>query len=76
MHPEAAATSKTPLIFSKKIALVRDLPDDTILVTMAVKALFTNTPQKANLHAIRCSLSPDHTSTVTKSLTKFILEHN
>uniref|UniRef100_A0A674IUK7 Reverse transcriptase domain-containing protein n=1 Tax=Terrapene triunguis TaxID=2587831 RepID=A0A674IUK7_9SAUR len=53
-----------------------DLPENTILATMDVEALYTNIPQKDGLQAVRNSIPDNVTANLVADLCDFVLTHN
>ncbi|XP_065424163.1 uncharacterized protein LOC135975776 [Chrysemys picta bellii] len=55
---------------------IGDLPENTILATMDVEALYTNIPHKDGLPAIRNSIPDNVTANLVAELCDFVLTHN
>ncbi|XP_065450465.1 uncharacterized protein LOC103307061 isoform X4 [Chrysemys picta bellii] len=53
-----------------------DLPENTILATVDVEALYTNIPQKDGLQAVRNSIPDNVTANLVAELCDFVLNHN
>ncbi|XP_077674347.1 uncharacterized protein LOC144265548 [Eretmochelys imbricata] len=62
--------------FLRKLQSIGDLPENTILATMDVEALYTNTPHKDGLQAVRNSIPDNVTANLVAELCDFVLTHN
>ncbi|XP_074800310.1 uncharacterized protein LOC141982282 [Natator depressus] len=62
--------------FLRKLQFIGDLPENTILATMYVEALYTNIPHKDGLQAIRNSIPDNVTANLVAELCDFVLTHN
>ena len=62
--------------FLRKIQSINNLPDDTILATMDVEALYTNIPHVDGLQAIRNIILDKTTAHLATELCHFVLTHN
>ncbi|XP_065414590.1 uncharacterized protein LOC135973774 [Chrysemys picta bellii] len=62
--------------FLRKLQSIGDLPENTILATMDVEALYTNIPHKDGLQAIRNSIPDNVTANLVAELCDFVLTHN
>ncbi|CAM5157467.1 unnamed protein product [Eretmochelys imbricata] len=62
--------------FLRKLESIGDLPDNTILATMDVEALYTNIPHKDGLQAVRNTIPDNVTANLVAELCDFVLTHN
>ncbi|KAM7176581.1 uncharacterized protein RBU57_002185 [Macrochelys suwanniensis] len=62
--------------FLRKLQSIGDLPDNTILATMDVEALYTNIPHNDGLQAVRNSIPDTTTANLVAELCDFVLTHN
>ncbi|CAM5115567.1 unnamed protein product [Eretmochelys imbricata] len=62
--------------FLRKLQSIGDLPDNTILATMDVEALYTNIPHKDGLQAVRNTIPDNVTANLVAELCDFVLTHN
>ncbi|CAM5112749.1 unnamed protein product [Eretmochelys imbricata] len=62
--------------FLRKLQSTSDLPDNTILATMDVEALYTNIPHKDGLQAVRNTIPDNVTANLVAELCDFVLTHN
>ncbi|CAM5130490.1 unnamed protein product [Natator depressus] len=62
--------------FLRKLQSIADLPDNTILATMDVEALYTNIPHKDGLQAIKNTIPDNVTANLVAELCDFVLTHN
>ncbi len=62
--------------FLSRLHALGDLPENILLATMDVKALYTNIPHCDGLQAIKDSLSDVQVGEAACDLAKFVLEHN
>ncbi|XP_067413152.1 uncharacterized protein [Emydura macquarii macquarii] len=62
--------------FLRKLQSIGDLPENTILATMDVEALYTNIPHKDGLQAIRNIFPDDDMEHLVAELCDFVLTHN
>ncbi|XP_074803977.1 uncharacterized protein LOC141984659 [Natator depressus] len=62
--------------FLRKLQSIGDLPKNTILTTMDVEALYTNSPHKDGLQAVRNSIPDNVTANLMAELCDFVLTHN
>ncbi|XP_070543722.1 uncharacterized protein [Ptychodera flava] len=62
--------------FLCKIQPIKNLPQNTLLVTLDVEALYTNIPHTDGLEAIRNVIPNEETAEYTYQLAKFVLTHN
>uniref|UniRef100_A0A8C4VK70 Reverse transcriptase domain-containing protein n=1 Tax=Gopherus evgoodei TaxID=1825980 RepID=A0A8C4VK70_9SAUR len=62
--------------FLRKLQCIGDLPENTILATMDVEAVFTNIPHTDRIQAVRNSIPDDATAQLAAELCPFILTHN
>nr|XP_048677943.1 uncharacterized protein LOC125623125 isoform X1 [Caretta caretta] len=61
--------------FLRKLQSIGDLPDNTILVTMDVEALYTNIPHKDGLQAVKNTIPDNITANQVAELCDFVLTH-
>uniref|UniRef100_A0A452HSB8 Reverse transcriptase domain-containing protein n=1 Tax=Gopherus agassizii TaxID=38772 RepID=A0A452HSB8_9SAUR len=62
--------------FLRKLQCIGDLPENTILATMDVEALYTNIPHTDGIQAVRNTIPDDATAQLAAELCAFILTHN
>ncbi|CAM4539466.1 unnamed protein product [Lepidochelys kempii] len=62
--------------FLRKLQSIGDLPENTVLATMDVEALYTNIPHKDGLQAVRNSIPDNVTANLVAELCDFVLNHN
>ncbi|CAM4539213.1 unnamed protein product [Lepidochelys kempii] len=62
--------------FLRKLQSIGDLPENTILATMDVEALYTNIPHKDGPEAVRNSIPDNVTANLVAELCDFVLNHN
>ncbi|XP_070546342.1 uncharacterized protein [Ptychodera flava] len=62
--------------FLCKIQPIKNLPQNTLLVTLDVEALYTNIPHTDGLAAIRNVIPNEETAEYTYQLAKFVVTHN
>ncbi|XP_054846214.1 uncharacterized protein LOC129336859 [Eublepharis macularius] len=62
--------------FLRKIQSIDNLPDDTILATMDVEALYTNIPHADGLQALQNIILDKTTAHLATELCHFVLTHN
>ncbi|CAM4615229.1 unnamed protein product [Caretta caretta] len=62
--------------FLRKLQSIGDLPDNTILATMDVEALYTNIPHKDGLQAVKNTIPDNVTANLVAELCDFVLTHN
>nr|XP_048706612.1 uncharacterized protein LOC125636878 [Caretta caretta] len=62
--------------FLRKLQSIGDLPDNTILATMDVEALYTNIPHKNGLQTVRNTIPDNVTANLVAELCDFVLTHN
>uniref|UniRef100_A0A8C3F2N4 Reverse transcriptase domain-containing protein n=1 Tax=Chrysemys picta bellii TaxID=8478 RepID=A0A8C3F2N4_CHRPI len=62
--------------FLRKLQCIGDLPENTILATMDVAALYTNIPHKDGLQAVRNSIPDEAMAHLVAELCDFVLTHN
>uniref|UniRef100_K7G6Y6 Reverse transcriptase domain-containing protein n=1 Tax=Pelodiscus sinensis TaxID=13735 RepID=K7G6Y6_PELSI len=62
--------------FLRKLQNIDNLPNNTILATMDVEALYTNIPHEDGLQAIRNTIPEDTTANLIADLCNFVLTHN
>ncbi|XP_050794677.1 uncharacterized protein LOC127044172 [Gopherus flavomarginatus] len=62
--------------FLRKLQCIGDLPENTILATMDVEALYTNIPHTDGIQAVRNSIPDDDTAQLVAEHCDFILTHN
>nr|XP_048688123.1 uncharacterized protein LOC125627729 [Caretta caretta] len=62
--------------FLRKLQSIGDLPDNTILATMDVDALYTNIPHKDGLQAVKNTIPNNVTANLVAELCDFVLTHN
>ncbi|CAM5099519.1 unnamed protein product [Eretmochelys imbricata] len=61
--------------FLRKLQSIGDLPENTILATMDVEALYTNNPHIDGLQAVRNSIPDNVTTNLVAELCDFVLTH-
>ncbi|XP_050781640.1 uncharacterized protein LOC127035616 [Gopherus flavomarginatus] len=62
--------------FLRKLQCIGVLPENTILATMDVEALYTNIPHTDGIQAVRNTIPDDATAQLAAELCAFILTHN
>ncbi|CAM5072920.1 unnamed protein product [Natator depressus] len=62
--------------FLRKLQYISDLPENTILATMDVEALYTNIPHKDGLQAIGNGIPDNVVANLVAELCDFVLTHN
>nr|XP_048698832.1 uncharacterized protein LOC125633518 [Caretta caretta] len=62
--------------FLRKLQSISDLPENTILATMDVEALYTNIPLKDGLQAIKNTIPDNVTANLVAELCDFVVTHN
>ncbi|XP_053899191.1 uncharacterized protein LOC128845033 [Malaclemys terrapin pileata] len=62
--------------FLRKLQCIGVLPENTILATMDVEALYTNIPHEDGLQAVRNSIPDEATASLVAELCDFVLTHN
>ncbi|XP_074828142.1 uncharacterized protein LOC141998984 [Natator depressus] len=60
----------------RKLQSIGYLPDNTILATMDVEALYTNIPHKDGLQAVKNTIPDNVTANLVAELCDFVLTHN
>ncbi|XP_074822342.1 uncharacterized protein LOC141995220 [Natator depressus] len=62
--------------FLRKLQSISDLPENTILATMDIEALYTNIPHKDGLQAVRNIIPDNVTAKLVTELCDFVFTHN
>ncbi|XP_074984960.1 uncharacterized protein LOC142072228 [Caretta caretta] len=75
LRPYTPSDLRDTTDFMRKLQSIGDFPENTILATMDVEALYTNIPHKDGLQAVRNSI-PDVTANLVAELCDFVLIPN